>query len=65
MEQLKTERWYLATTTILFGLFLAILYDQLTKRIPTRLRADQAPRSGYGLVEATAHNAPVRASGIE
>jgi len=43
----------------------AILYDQLTKRIPTRLRADQAPRSGYGLIAAAAHDAPVRARGIE
>jgi hypothetical protein len=44
---------------------VAILYDQLTKRIPTRLRADQAPTSGYGLIAAAAHDAPVRATGIE
>ena len=42
---------------------VAIL-DHLTKRIPTRLRADQAPTSGYGLIVA-AHAAQVRAHGIE
>ncbi|RDW56494.1 hypothetical protein BP5796_13135 [Coleophoma crateriformis] len=64
MEELKAEIWYLATTTLFF-IFLAILYDQLTKRIPTRLRADQAPKSGYGLIAAAAHETPVRASGID
>jgi hypothetical protein len=44
---------------------VAILYDQLTKRIPTRLRADQVPKSGYGLITAPIHDAPVRAVGIE
>ncbi|MCJ1307315.1 hypothetical protein MMC25_000961 [Agyrium rufum] len=44
---------------------VVILYDQLIKRIPTRLRADQAPTSGYGLIAAAVHNAPVRASGID
>lgn len=44
---------------------VAILYNQLTKRIPTRLRADQVPKSGYGLIAAATHDAPVRAVGIE
>lgn len=44
---------------------LVILYDQLKKRVPTRLRADQAPTSGYGLIETAADDAPVRAHGIE
>lgn len=44
---------------------VVILYEQLKKRIPTRLRADQAPTSGYGLIAAAVHDAPVRASGIE
>lgn len=44
---------------------VAILYDQLTKRIPTRLRANQAATSGYGLIETAADDAPVRAHGIE
>jgi hypothetical protein len=65
MDELKIENWHLTTTIILFCISLAILYDQLTKRIPTRLRADQAPTSMYGLIAAAAHDAPVRASGIE
>ncbi|RDW58624.1 hypothetical protein BP6252_13100 [Coleophoma cylindrospora] len=64
MEGLKAEQWYLAITT-LFCIFLAILYDQFTKRIPTRLRADQAPKSRYGLIAAAPHGTPVRASGID
>jgi hypothetical protein len=46
-------------------LLLAVLYDQTTKRIPSRLHADQAPKSGYGLVPAGEHGFPPRAFGIE
>jgi hypothetical protein len=54
-----------ATSLCILLVSVAILYDQLTKRIPTRLRADQAPASGYGLIAAATHDAPVRAAGIE
>lgn len=30
----------------------AVIYDQLTKRIPSRLRAGEAPQSPFGLVRA-------------
>ena len=49
----------------IFLLSLAILYDQVTKRIPTRLRADQAPKSGFGLFSAAENELPARAHGIE
>lgn len=49
----------------IFLLALATLYDQITKRIPTRLRADQAPKLGYGLLRAVENDLPVRAHGIE
>jgi hypothetical protein len=46
-------------------LSLLVLYDQVTKRIPTRLREDQRPKSGFGLVSATGNDLPARADGIE
>lgn len=46
-------------------LSLLVVYDQITKRIPTRLRVDQRPKSGFGLVSATGNDIPVRADGIE
>lgn len=35
---------------LLFALLVLFLYDRVTKRIPSRLRPDQAPKSGFGLV---------------
>jgi hypothetical protein len=49
----------------IFLLSLAVVYDQVTKKIPTRLRADQAPKSGYGLVPAVTYESPARAQGVE
>jgi hypothetical protein len=46
-------------------LAIAIVYDQVTQRIPSRLLADQAPKSRFGLVPVKIHDAPVRAGGIE
>jgi hypothetical protein len=54
-----------ALYTCVFLLSLAVLYDQITKRIPTRLRADQAPRSGFGLIPVAEYSFPARANGIE
>lgn len=61
----------LTTTTLQVSIFIAlvaVLYDQLTKRIPSRLRADEAPRSASGFSRADAlspHDKPARAHGIE
>ena len=56
-------------TLVLYSLVLllslTLLYDQITKRIPTRLRASQAPKSGFGLIPAAGNHAPVRAKGVE
>ncbi|KAK3937548.1 hypothetical protein QBC46DRAFT_460804 [Diplogelasinospora grovesii] len=56
-----------ATILSLFIVILSIafLYDQVTKRIPTRLVAHQAPRSRCGLVLASTHSLPARASGVD
>jgi hypothetical protein len=43
----------------------ALLYDQATRRIPTRLRADQAPKSEFGVVPVGGFASQLRASGIE
>lgn len=48
-----------------FVLSVAFIYHRITKKIPSRLIADQAPRSRFELVPATNHNVPVRAGGIE
>lgn len=46
---------------IILLLSLLVLYDQIAKRIPTRLREDQRPKSGYGLVPATRNDLSARA----
>ncbi|KAF2003883.1 hypothetical protein P154DRAFT_519784 [Amniculicola lignicola CBS 123094] len=43
----------------------AVLYDQLTKRIPSRLRAEEAPKSAFGLVRADALSPHASAHGID
>jgi hypothetical protein len=61
----------LTTTKLRLCIFItlvAVLYDQLTKRIPSRLQADEAPRSASGFDRADAlspHDKPARAHGIE
>lgn len=50
---------------LLLLISLAFLYDQFTRRIPTRLADDQAPKSSFGLVPVGADNLPATASGIE
>ena len=49
----------------IFLLSAALLYDQVMKRIPTRLRANQAPKSGFGLIAAAEYGLPARAQGVE
>lgn len=55
------------TVAVCLGIFLlsALLYDHLTKRIPTRLRADQAPKSELGLRPATGDDLPTRPNGMK
>jgi hypothetical protein len=43
----------------------AFLYNQATKGIPSRLRADQAPRSELGIVCVDGFGSRCRAGGIE
>jgi hypothetical protein len=49
----------------LFFLSFLALYDKITKTIPSRLRADQAPKSAFGLIPAFAYGEPAEAHGIE
>jgi hypothetical protein len=44
---------------------VAVLYDRFTKRIPSRLRAEEAPKSEFGLVRADKLESRGRAGGIE
>jgi hypothetical protein len=56
-----------ATTLYLvtFILSVAFTYYWLTKTLPSRLIADQAPRSRFELVPVESYDVPARASGIE
>jgi hypothetical protein len=52
--------------TVIVGLLtIAFLYDKVTKGIPTRLVAKEAPKARFGLVPAGTYNTPARARGIE
>ncbi|KAK3947691.1 hypothetical protein QBC32DRAFT_318570 [Pseudoneurospora amorphoporcata] len=55
-----------ATACLLtFLLSLAFLYDQYTRRIPTRLDPRQAPKSRSGLVPVGDSSSPAQAGGID
>ena len=54
-----------AVYLLIFLLSIAFLYDQITKRIPTRLDSDQAPKSRFELVPVGTNGLPTRANGIE
>jgi hypothetical protein len=41
------------------------LYDWITKKIPTRLRADQAPRAEFGIVPVNGFGSRLLAGGVE
>jgi hypothetical protein len=43
----------------------ALLYDRATRRIPTRLRADQAPKSEFGVNSVDGFASQLRTSGTE
>ncbi|KAJ5393627.1 uncharacterized protein N7487_011268 [Penicillium crustosum] len=48
-----------------FVLSVAFIYYRVTKRIPSRLIADQAPRSRFELVPVKSYNVPARARGVD
>jgi hypothetical protein len=58
-----------AVSTALYFLVLlisaALLYDQATRRIPTRLRVDQAPKSAFGVVPVDGFASQLRTYGTE
>ncbi|KAF2015045.1 TPR-like protein [Aaosphaeria arxii CBS 175.79] len=59
---------YLLCILIVVAVTLAFIYDQLTKRIPSRLREAGKPKSGFGLIRAdkfSAHDEPACAHGID
>jgi hypothetical protein len=53
------------TALCIFIALVAVLYDQVTRGIPTRLRAEQAPRSEFGIVRVDGFGSRSRASGVE
>lgn len=62
----EMRSWTRLTTVLcLLIAFAAVLYKQATKGIPTRLRADQAPRSEFGVVRVDGFDSRSRAGGIE
>lgn len=52
---------------LLLGILLplAVFYDQLTKRIPSRLHKHEAPRSEFGVVRADPFGSNTTAQGVE
>ena len=54
-----------AVYLFIFLLSIAFLYDQITRRIPTRLDSNQIPKSRFELVPVGANGFPTRADGIE
>ncbi|KAK3328706.1 hypothetical protein B0H66DRAFT_596327 [Apodospora peruviana] len=54
-----------AAYLVIFLLSIAFLYDQATKRIPSRLDSNQAPKSRFELVPAGANGLPTRKDGFD
>lgn len=59
------DRLWIALYLCILLASAAVLYDQFTKRIPSRLRAEEAPKSEFGLVRADKLESRGRAGGIE
>ena len=57
----------LSWTVLFLGIFLplAVFYDQLTKRIPSRLHKHEAPRSEFGVVRADSFGSNTTTQGVE
>ncbi len=54
-----------AAYLLIFLLSVAFLYDQMTKKIPSRLYSNQAPKSRFELVPVGANSLQIRAGGVE
>ncbi|KAK3359536.1 hypothetical protein B0T25DRAFT_447962 [Lasiosphaeria hispida] len=54
-----------AAYLVIFLLSIAFLYNQATKRIPSRLDSNQAPKARFELVPAGANGLPTRANGFD
>ncbi|KAF6806669.1 Kinesin light chain 5, partial [Colletotrichum plurivorum] len=54
-----------ALYVFIFLLSVAILYDQLTKKIPSRLDFKKAPKSRFGIVPVFTDGSPTRGGGID
>lgn len=52
-------------TVAIIAVVLLLFYDQYTRKIPTRLREDQKPRSAYGLIPVHGFGRQVSRIGIE
>lgn len=48
-----------------FVLSVGYIYYKVTHKIPSRLIADQAPKSRFELVPVNSYNVPARAGGVE
>jgi hypothetical protein len=55
----------LTTALCVLITFVAVLYNQVTREIPTRLRAEQAPRSEFGVMRVNSFGLRSRAGGLE
>ena len=56
-----------AAYLLVFTLSAAIIYNQATRKIPSRLNAEQAPKSKFGIVPVEKNNldSGPRAGGVE
>ncbi|KAI9789841.1 MAG: hypothetical protein M1816_005758 [Peltula sp. TS41687] len=54
-----------ALTLLILLISVAYLYSHTTKRIPTRLRADQAPKSEFGVVPVDGFGSRCHADGLD
>lgn len=50
---------------LIFVLPIIFLYHQLTKRIPSCLRPDQAPKTSFGIVQVDGFASSVTRHGVE
>jgi hypothetical protein len=55
----------LAIVGSILVLLVSLLYDQIARRIPSRLYTDQAPRSEFDLVPVDGFGKEVHADGFE
>ncbi|RFU74219.1 alpha beta-hydrolase [Trichoderma arundinaceum] len=59
------EQTSIIFTVIVSLLTISLLYDKVTKGIPTRLVAEEAPKARFGLVPVGTHKSPAPARGTD